>query len=110
MTKVQITAQVPTVRGELASNLLSVLGLVVLVVGAGGLAGNWWVSILAAGVVLTVVGALNARAAEAAQAPGGVATAAQAPQQEPPPLDEAAARSAIATLERWLRESPTRGA
>jgi hypothetical protein len=51
----------------LVSNLLGVLGLAAVVVGLGGLTGNWWVSVLTGGLAflgMAYVGyAFTARAA-----------------------------------------------
>lgn len=97
MTTLQI--QVPKVSGDLVANVLSVLGLVGVVVGLGGLTGNWWVSLIVGGALLTAVCVINLRAA--APATGATAPAAVVPQREA--LDDVRqVRSAIAIIERKL--------
>lgn len=41
--------RVPVPSSELAANILGLIGLLAVVVGAGGLLGNWWVSVVLAG-------------------------------------------------------------
>lgn len=96
MTTVEI--RVPKVGGELAANLLSVLGVVSVVVGAGGLAGNWWVSLILGGVVAAAVGVLNARAAAPRVARAGAAR----PVAREPLDDVREVRTALAMIERKL--------
>jgi len=43
--------RVPVPSSELLANLLGLAGLLAFVVGAGGLLGNWWVSVVLAGGV-----------------------------------------------------------
>lgn len=51
------------VGAELAANLLGLVGLALVVVGLGGLTGDWWVSVLAGGVVAVYVSFVMTRAA-----------------------------------------------
>jgi len=48
---VTIQFRLPVPSSELLANLLGLAGLVAVVVGAGGLLGNWWVSLVLAGGV-----------------------------------------------------------
>jgi uncharacterized membrane protein len=48
---VRVSFVVPTPSGELMGNLIGVLGLAAIVAAIGGLTGNWWWSVLAAGAI-----------------------------------------------------------
>lgn len=77
--KVSIT--VPAPSSMLVSNLFGVLGLAAVVVGLGGLTGNWWVSVLTGGLAflgMAYVGYAYA-AKEAGKAASAVAAASTAP-------------------------------
>lgn len=61
-----ITVRIPVPRG-LGPNLLGLVGLIAVMVAIGGLTGNWWWSLLAAGVLavgLAYVAHLNLAAAD----------------------------------------------
>lgn len=86
--KVSIT--VPAPSSMLVSNLLGVLGLAAVVVGLGGLTGNWWVSMLTGGLAflsMAYVGyavatkAATQAAAQAAAAANTAPAEGQAPVQ-----------------------------
>lgn len=73
---VTVQFRVPVPSSELLANILGLLGLLAVVVGAGGLLGNWWVSVVLAGGACVFVswvaaqaGAQQARPARAASAP-----------------------------------------
>lgn len=70
----RITLSIPTPQlTQLMSNLLGVAGLLAVVVAIGALAGNWWWSVLAGGIVacaLAWVANLHAQAAGATATAG----------------------------------------
>jgi hypothetical protein len=63
-----VTIKIPALPRGMFSNLLGLAGLVAAVVAVGGLTGNWWWSLLAAGVVsvaLSYIAHMNAVQAQA---------------------------------------------
>lgn len=66
-----VTLRIPALPHGFGSNLLGLLGLVAVIVSVGGLTGNWWWSLLAAGAVAVGLAVLaqNTAAAQAADAP-----------------------------------------
>lgn len=62
-----VTIKIPALPRGMFSNLLGLVGLVAVVVSVGGLTGNWWWSMLAAGVVsvgLSYIAHMNAAQAQ----------------------------------------------
>jgi len=65
---VEIRIAVPRLPSGLAANLIGLLGLIGVALAVGGLAGNWWWSVLVGGVFavgLSYVAQTHAVAAEA---------------------------------------------
>jgi thiamine monophosphate synthase len=71
-----VTIKIPALPRGMFSNLLGLAGLIAAVVAIGGLTGNWWWSLLAAGVVsvaLSYIAHMNAaQAQEQADSPRDV--------------------------------------
>lgn len=65
-----VTIKIPALPHGMFSNLLGLAGLITLVVAVGGLTGNWWWSVLAAGasaVGLSYIAHVNAAQAQEQQ-------------------------------------------
>lgn len=92
---VTVQFRVPVPSSELLANILGLLGLLAVVVGAGGLLGNWWVSVVLAGGACVFVSWVAAQGAEQAR-PARAASA--------PVLDDVrAAKRVLADLEQRVR-------
>jgi hypothetical protein len=72
VAKLRIQLDVPTPGSTAVSNVLGLVGVVVLPVSLGGLVGNWWVTGLVASVLLLAIAAVanyNGTGAEDDSAP-----------------------------------------
>lgn len=57
-----VTIRIPALPRGAATNLLGLLGLIAVTLAVGGLAGNWWWSVLTGGILAVGLAALAQRA------------------------------------------------
>ena len=100
-----VQIRIPVPDSELAVNLAGLSGLVVVVIGVGGLSGNWWVSLILAGLVsvwLSVMAGQRLAVADQAAGPRAVPAAGSNAQVL---ADVSAARRALGEAEAALKRA-----